>query len=155
MKVIPEIEEADGMIRGFRHHLHSYPELGYDVHETVRLVAEKLEQWGIAVTRGVGKTGLVGALSRGRRGRSLGLRADMDALPIHEANTFAHRSQRPGVMHACGHDGHVSMLLGAAHYLAKHGKFDGTIHFIFQPAEEGLAGARAMVDDGLFRALPL
>ncbi len=104
--------------------------------------------------RGVGRTGLVGVLRAGRSERTIGLRADMDALPIHESNTFEHRSTHAGKMHACGHDGHTAMLLGAAQALAATRRFDGTVHFIFQPAEEGLGGARAMIDDGLFERFP-
>lgn len=154
MKLIPEIVASADMIRAFRRHLHARPELGYDVHGTSQFVAERLSEWGIEVTRGIGKTGVVGTLRRGRSTRAIGLRADMDALPIEEANTFEHRSQHAGMMHACGHDGHTSMLLGAARHLALEGDFDGVVHFIFQPAEEGLAGGRAMVQDGLFDRFP-
>ncbi|MDG0025356.1 M20 aminoacylase family protein [Trinickia sp. Y13] len=135
--------------------MHAFPELRYEETRTADLVAQCLEKWGLRVHRGLGKTGVVGVLQRGTGSRSIGLRADMDALPIQELNTFEHRSQAPGKMHACGHDGHTAMLLGAARYLAAHGGFDGTIVFIFQPAEEGGAGARAMIDDGLFERFPV
>ncbi|WP_213954038.1 M20 aminoacylase family protein [Variovorax sp. dw_954] len=143
-------------VRELRRRLHACAELGYEVHQTAQVVCEALESWGVEVTRGIGKTGLVGTLA-GRPGTTaIGLRADMDALPIHEANTFAHRSRNDGVMHACGHDGHMAMLLGAARYLAAHrDEFSGTVHFIFQPAEEGGAGARAMIEDGLFERFPV
>ncbi len=138
----------------WRRDIHAHPELGFEEHRTADLVAGKLASFGIEVHRGLGKTGVVGILKTGNSTRTLGLRADMDALPIHEANTFEHRSQHPGVMHACGHDGHTTMLLGAARYLAETRDFDGTVHFIFQPAEEGIGGAKAMVDDGLFEKFP-
>ena len=138
----------------WRRDIHAYPELGFDESRTAALVAHKLESFGLEVHRGVGRTGVVATLRAGSGKRSLGLRADMDALPITEANTFAHRSQHDGVMHACGHDGHTAMLLGAARYLAETRRFSGVVHFIFQPAEEGLGGARAMVDDGLFERFP-
>lgn len=154
MNLIPEIVASADMIGQMRRHLHAHPELGYEVHETARFVAERLAEWDIEVTRGIGKTGLVGTLKRGNSNRAIGLRADMDALPIEEINTFEHHSKNHGVMHACGHDGHTSMLLGAAYYLAKHGNFDGVVHFIFQPAEEAGAGGQAMVEDGLFDRFP-
>src|SRR5580692_5289262 len=137
-----------------RRDIHAHPELGFEEQRTSDLVAQKLEEFGIEVTRGVGKTGLVGRLRAGNSPRAIGLRADMDCLPILEANSFAHRSQNSGKMHACGHDGHTTMLLGAAKYLAETKNFDGTVHFIFQPAEEGLGGAEAMVKDGLFDRFP-
>ena len=138
----------------WRRDIHAHPELGFEESRTAQLVAERLEAFGLEVQRGVGRTGVVGTLRAGSGGGTLGLRADMDALPISEANTFAHRSQHTGVMHACGHDGHTAMLLGAASYLARTRRFSGTVHFIFQPAEEGLGGARAMIDDGLFERFP-
>lgn len=150
MRLIPEIEAARGEIQTLRRTIHAHPELRYEETRTADLVADRLTEWGIEVHRGLGKTGVVGVLKRGNGTRSVGLRADMDALPIHELNSFAHRSRNEGKMHACGHDGHTAMLLGAARHLAKHGEFDGTIVFIFQPAEEGGAGAQAMIDDGLF-----
>jgi amidohydrolase len=141
-------------MRAWRRDIHAHPELGFQESRTARLVADKLESWGIEVTRGVGKTGVVGTLRAGPGNRSIGLRADMDALPIAEANTFEHRSRHDGVMHACGHDGHTTMLLGAAQHLARTRRFDGTVHFIFQPAEEGLGGAQAMIADALFERFP-
>ena len=138
----------------WRRDIHAHPELGFQETRTSDFVARKLTEFGIPIHRGVGKTGVVGILKSGTSPRTLGLRADMDALPIQEANTFAHRSQYAGVMHACGHDGHTTMLLGAARYLAETRNFDGTVHFIFQPAEEGIGGAKAMVDDGLFEKFP-
>ena len=155
MKLIPEIQAAQGEIQSLRRTIHAHPELRYEETQTAELVASKLAEWGIEVHRGLGKTGVVGVLKRGNGTRAVGLRADMDALPIQELNTFEHRSHNEGKMHACGHDGHTAMLLGAAQHLAQHGQFDGTIVFIFQPAEEGGAGAKAMIDDGLFARFPV
>lgn len=155
MNLIPEIEAAHDEIKALRRTIHAHPELRYEEVGTAQLVAENLERWGVTVHRGIGKTGVVGVLKRGSSKAAIGLRADMDALPIQELNTFDHRSTNPGRMHACGHDGHTAMLLGAAKHLAQHGTFDGTVVFIFQPAEEGGAGARAMIDDGLFQRFPV
>ncbi|WP_114813101.1 M20 aminoacylase family protein [Paraburkholderia kururiensis] len=155
MRLIPEIEAAHGEIQTLRRTIHAHPELRYEETRTADLVAAKLTEWGIEVHRGLGKTGVVGVLKRGHGTRSVGLRADMDALPIQELNGFEHRSRNEGKMHACGHDGHTAMLLGSARYLAQHAEFDGTIVFIFQPAEEGGAGAQAMIDDGLFTRFPV
>jgi amidohydrolase len=155
MKLIPEIEASHDEIKTLRRTIHAHPELRYEEVGTAKLVAESLEKWGITVHRGLGKTGVVGVLKRGSSDRSIGLRADMDALPIQEINTFEHRSTHAGRMHACGHDGHTAMLLGAAKHLAEHSTFDGTVVFIFQPAEEGGAGAKAMIDDGLFKRFPV
>jgi len=148
-------------VRGFhddltrwRRDIHAHPELGFEERRTSDLVAGKLAEFGIEVHRGIGKTGLVGRLRIGNSPRTIGLRADMDCLPMHEANNFAHRSQHDGRMHACGHDGHTTMLLGAARYLAETRNFDGTVNFIFQPAEEGRGGAAAMIADGLFDEFP-
>ncbi len=139
----------------WRQDIHAHPELGFQENRTAGLVAAKLEAFGFdEVHRGVGRTGVVGVLRAGKSGRSVGLRADMDALPILEVNRFGHCSVNKGVMHACGHDGHTAMLLGAARYLASTRRFDGVVNFIFQPAEEGLGGARAMIDDGLFDRFP-
>ena len=138
----------------WRRDIHAHPELGFQETRTAGRVAALLEAAGISVTRGIGRTGLVGTLKVGSSPRTIGLRADMDALPIAEANTFGHRSTNAGLMHACGHDGHTAMLLGAAVQLARTRRFDGTVHFIFQPAEEGLGGAKAMIDDGLFERFP-
>ncbi|UXI04699.1 M20 aminoacylase family protein [Photobacterium sp. TY1-4] len=134
----------------WRQHLHRFPECGFDVHLTADFIAEKLHSFGIEVVRGIGQSGLVGILRQGSSSASIGLRADIDALHIREQNTFSHCSQHDGKMHACGHDGHAAMLLGAACYLAQHPTFDGTIYFIFQPDEEHGCGAQAMIDDGLF-----
>ena len=155
MKLIPEIQAAHGEIQTLRRTIHAHPELRYEETQTSDLVARSLIEWGIEVHRGLGKTGVVGILRRGSSNRSIGLRADMDALPIQEINSFEHRSRHEGKMHACGHDGHTAMLLGAARHLVRHGEFDGTIVFIFQPAEEGGAGAQAMIDDGLFTKFPV
>ncbi|MFM7256455.1 MAG: M20 aminoacylase family protein [Betaproteobacteria bacterium] len=138
----------------WRQDLHAHPELGFQETRTAGLVARRLESWGIEVHRGVGKTGVVGVLSAGTSSRRVGLRADMDALPVVELNRFAHSSKYHGLMHTCGHDGHTTMLLGAAKVLAQTRRFDGTVHFIFQPAEEGLGGAVAMMEDGLFERFP-
>jgi amidohydrolase len=138
---------------GWRHDLHAHPELAFNEFRTSDLIAAELAALGLAVHRGLGKTGVVGTLAKGA-GRAIGLRADMDALPVKEMNVFAHRSQHVGSMHACGHDGHTAMLLGAARHLAAHRNFRGTVHFIFQPAEENEGGGRAMVEDGLFQKFP-
>jgi hippurate hydrolase len=137
-----------------RRDIHRHPELAFDEHRTSALVADKLRGWGYAVSTGLGGTGVVGQLRRGTSGRSLGIRADMDALPIVEATGAAWTSCQHGVMHACGHDGHTAMLLAAAQQLAEHGGFDGTLNLIFQPAEEGGGGALKMMEDGLFERFP-
>jgi amidohydrolase len=152
--LIPRVREYHDELTQWRRDIHAHPELGFDETRTAGLVAERLASFGIEVNRGVGKTGVVGVLRVGNSPRSIGLRADMDALPILEANGFAHRSRHDGRMHACGHDGHTTMLLGAARYLAETRRFDGTVNFIFQPAEEGLGGAEAMIADGLFERFP-
>jgi hippurate hydrolase len=154
MKIFERISEFHDDMTGWRRDIHAHPELGFEENRTADLVAEKLEAFGCEVHRGLGKTGVVGSLRIGNSTRSLGLRADMDALPIQESNDFAHRSTNDGKMHACGHDGHTTMLLGAAQYLAETRNFDGQVHFIFQPAEEGIGGAKAMVADGLFQMFP-
>ena len=137
-----------------RHDIHAHPELGLQEHRTAEIVARKLEEWGIEVHRGVGVTGVVGVLRNGNGQTAIGLRADMDALPVLEINDFPYASKNPGRMHACGHDGHTTMLLGAAKYLAETRNFNGTVNFIFQPAEEGTGGALAMLKDGLFERFP-
>lgn len=137
-----------------RRDLHQHPELGYQEHRTSGLVADFLTRLGLEVHQGIGKTGVVGVLKRGTRPRAIGLRADMDALPMADNGTQPWKSQQTNVCHACGHDGHTVMLLGAAQALAADAQFDGTVNFIFQPAEEGLAGAQAMIDDGLFERFP-
>ena len=153
----PRISELHGALTKIRRDLHAHPEIGFEEHRTSDIVAVKLASWGIEVHRGLGGTGVVGVV-RGRRSaggnRAIGLRADMDALPMQEADGLSYRSQTPNRMHACGHDGHTTMLLGAAQYLAETRDFSGTVHLIFQPAEEGLAGAKAMLDDGLFERFP-
>jgi amidohydrolase len=142
-------------LTAFRRDIHAHPEIGLEEVRTSALVAENLKAWGVDVTEKIGKTGLVGTI-RGNRigGRSIGLRADMDALPIHEATGLPYSSRNPGRMHACGHDGHTTMLLGAARFLASHRDFAGTVNLIFQPAEEGLGGAKGMMADGLFERFP-
>ena len=154
MSNIPHIAQFHEDLTAWRRDIHAHPELGFEEQRTADLVAEKLLSFGCEVFRGIGRTGLVGRIRAGNSPRTIGLRADMDALPIHEANAFEHRSRNDGKMHACGHDGHTTMLLGAARYLAETRNFDGTVHLIFQPAEEGLGGAEAMVKDGLFEQFP-
>lgn len=148
------LSERVGEFIALRREIHAHPELAFQEHRTAALVARKLTDWGYEVATGLGSTGVVGTLRRGRGSRRLGIRADMDALPITEATGHAWSSQTPGVMHACGHDGHTATLLAAARHLAEHGDFDGTLHLIFQPAEEGAAGAVRMIDDGLFERFP-
>ena len=145
--------QADDFI-GLRRDIHQHPELAFGEHRTAALVAERLTRWGYEVTTGIGGTGLVGTLRRGNGSRRLGLRADMDALPIDEGTGLPWSSANPGVMHACGHDGHTAMLLAAAQHLALRGRFDGTLHLIFQPAEESAGGALRMMEDGLFERFP-
>jgi amidohydrolase len=159
MNLVDEIVSFQQELAAIRHDIHSHPELAYQEFRTADVVAEKLKLWGLEVDRGLGGTGVVGTLRLGKSTRAIGLRADMDALPLQEYNKFDHRSQHEGKMHACGHDGHTTMLLGAAKYMATLGKasggFDGVVHFIFQPAEEGGAGAKKMMDDGLFTKFPM
>ncbi|MGE4328483.1 MAG: amidohydrolase, partial [Pseudodonghicola sp.] len=154
MPVIEDIADYADELTAIRRDLHEHPELGFEEVRTSGIVAEKLKSLGIEVTTGIGKTGVVGVLKGTRPGKTIGLRADMDALPIHEETNLPWSSKTPGVMHACGHDGHTTMLLGAARYLSEHPDFAGTAVFIFQPAEEGLGGARAMLADGLFDRFP-
>src|SRR5215468_9593242 len=142
-----------GEMTAWRQDLHAHPELVFEEHRTSEFVAGKLAEFGCEVHRNIGKTGVVGVLRTGN-GPSIGLRADMDALPIQEANEVPYRSKHDGRMHACGHDGHTTMLLGAARYLAETRDFAGTVNFIFQPAEEGIGGAKAMLKDGLFERFP-
>ncbi|MFO1425735.1 MAG: M20 aminoacylase family protein [Steroidobacteraceae bacterium] len=144
---------ADEM-RAVRRDIHRHPELAYQEQRTSALVADRLRRWGIEVHERIGRTGVVGVLRAGNSSRSIGLRADMDALPIQEGTGAPHASVHAGVMHGCGHDGHTAMLLTAARYLAETRRFDGRVHLIFQPAEEGQAGAQAMIDDGLFERFP-
>ncbi|AHV91542.1 M20 aminoacylase family protein [Bordetella holmesii] len=155
MKTIDEIQRAHGDLTALRRDIHAHPELAFQETRTSTLVAERLRALGLEVHTGLGKTGVVGVLRAGSSKRSVGLRADMDALPMPEHNRFEHKSTIAGRMHGCGHDGHTAILLGAAQYLAAHPDFDGTVNFIFQPAEEGgNAGARAMMEDGLFERFP-
>ncbi len=154
MGVIKRIAEFHDDVTNWRRDIHAHPELGFEEQRTSDLVAQKLAEFGYEVHRGVGRTGVVGRLRAGTSPRSIGLRADMDALPIEEATNLPYRSRHQGRMHACGHDGHTAMLLGAARYLAETRKFDGTVNLIFQPAEEGLGGGEAMVTDGLFERFP-
>jgi hippurate hydrolase len=152
--LLQALQARAGEFISLRRDIHRHPELAFEEHRTAALVADKLEGWGYAVERGIGGTGVVGTLVRGKGTRRLGLRADMDALPIDEASGAAWASARSGVMHACGHDGHTAMLLAAARHLAEQGSFDGTLQLIFQPAEEGGGGALRMMDDGLFERYP-
>ena len=155
MSLIESVRPLQGKLTAIRRDLHAHPELAFEEHRTAELVARHLESLGIETHRGIGGTGVVGVV-RGRRGlRAIGLRADMDALPITERNEFAHKSTIQGCMHACGHDGHTTMLLGAAEALAARRDFDGTVYLIFQPAEEGEGGAPAMIADGLFERFPM
>jgi hippurate hydrolase len=154
MKPTDRIRTFHAELTARRRDFHAHPEIGFTEHRTSDIVAKELAALGIEVHRGVGGTGVVGVLREGNGPVSIGLRADMDALPILEANDMAYKSTRPGVMHACGHDGHTTMLLGAARYLAETRNFNGTVNFIFQPAEEGLGGASAMLKDGLFERFP-
>jgi hippurate hydrolase len=143
-----------GELRAIRHDLHQHPELAFEEKRTSEIVARELARLGFQVTQGLGGTGVVGSLSSGHGRKSIGLRADMDALPINETTGLAYASKTPGKMHACGHDGHTTVLLGAARYLAETCNFDGTVHLIFQPAEENIGGAQRMIEDGLFTRFP-
>ncbi|WP_426959508.1 M20 aminoacylase family protein [Muricoccus radiodurans] len=146
---------ADDLV-ALRHDIHRHPEMGFEERRTAALVAARLRDWGLAVQEGLAGTGVIGTLKGRRPGqRAIALRADMDALPIQEATDLPYASANPGVMHACGHDGHTTMLLGAARHLAENPDFAGTVHFIFQPAEEGLGGGRRMVEEGLFERFPV
>ncbi|RJG07191.1 amidohydrolase [Noviherbaspirillum cavernae] len=155
MQLIDPIIQFHSELQKIRRDIHAHPELCFEEQRTADVVANKLTEWGIPVLRGMGITGVVGVISKGKGTRAVGLRADMDALPMQEINSFPHASKHEGKMHACGHDGHTAMLLGAAHYLSQHGDFDGTVYVIFQPAEEGGGGARRMMDDGLFTQCPM
>jgi amidohydrolase len=155
MKLVEPIITFHSELQEIRRDLHAHPELCYEEQRTSDIVAARLTEWGIPVVRGLGVTGVVGIIRNGSSPRAVGLRADMDALPMHEINSFAHASRHAGKMHACGHDGHTAMLLGAAHHLAANRNFDGTVYLIFQPAEEGGAGARRMIEHGLFEKYPM
>ena len=155
MKVIDSIVTQAASIAAIRRDIHAHPELCFKEVRTSDVVANKLTEWGIPIQRGMGVTGVVGIIKAGTSSKAIGLRADMDALPMQEFNTFAHASKHPNKMHACGHDGHTAMLLAAAQHFAKHRNFDGTVYLIFQPAEEGGGGARVMMEDGLFEKFPM
>lgn len=155
MKVIDSIVTQAAGIAAVRRDIHAHPELCFEEVRTADVVAAKLTEWGIPIHRGMGTTGVVGIIKNGTSDRAIGLRADIDALPMQEFNKFAHASTQPGKMHACGHDGHTAMLLAAAQHFAKNRNFDGTVYLIFQPAEEGGGGAREMIKDGLFEKFPM
>ncbi len=154
MPLIPEVLDLADELTQIRRDIHAHPELGFEEERTAGIVATKLAEFGCEVHRGLATTGVVGTIRRGNSLRAIGLRADMDCLPMQELNGFAHRSTHDGKMHACGHDGHTTMLLGAARYLAATRDFDGTVHLIFQPGEEGYGGGRVMVEQGLFEKFP-
>ncbi len=156
MPVINSISNMKNEMQKWRQNLHTFPELGFEENKTSDFIAEKLKEFGIEHFRDIAKTGIVGVIRGSKPGSgAIGLRADMDALPMPEENNFKHASQNPGKMHACGHDGHVTMLLGAAKYLSETKNFSGTVYLIFQPAEEGLGGGRVMVEEGLFEKFPM
>ena len=154
MAIVNDIQQLHADMRQWRQHLHQFPETAFEETKTAKFIADKLTSFGLDVHQGLGKTGVVATLSAGNSDKKIALRADMDALFIQEQNTFAYKSSHDGKMHACGHDGHSAMLLGAAKYLSEKRHFNGTVYFIFQPAEEGRAGARQMIDDGLFEQFP-
>ncbi len=154
MPIVNRIAAFHNEMIAWRHDIHAHPETAFEEHRTAALVAAKLEEFGLPVHRGLAGTGVVASLTVGSGKKAIGLRADMDALHIHESNEFGHKSCNHGKMHACGHDGHTTMLLGAAKYLSETRNFDGTVHFIFQPAEENEGGGRVMVEEGLFDRFP-
>ena len=155
MQLIESILADAASVAAMRRDIHAHPELCFEEQRTADVIAKALTEWGIPIHRGLGKTGVVGIVKNGTSSRALGLRADIDALPMTEHNRFAHASTYPGKMHACGHDGHTAMLLAAAKHFAKHRNFDGTVYLVFQPAEEGGGGAREMMKDGLFEQFPM
>ena len=155
MRLIDSILADAAAIAAVRRDIHAHPELCFEEQRTSDVIAKQLTDWDIPIHRGMGKTGVVGIIRNGSSARAVGLRADIDALPMTEHNRFAHASQYAGKMHACGHDGHVAMLLAAAKHLSKHRNFDGTVYVVFQPAEEGGGGAREMIKDGLFDKYPM
>ncbi len=154
MPVNEKILLMDGKMRKWRHHLHQYPEIAFEETDTAKFIADHLRSFQLPVDEGLGKTGVVATLKAGSSERKIALRADIDALAIQERNTVPYKSKIDGKMHACGHDGHTAMLLGAARYLSDTKRFDGTVYFIFQPAEEVRGGGKKMIDDGLFRKFP-
>ena len=155
MKLVPEVEALRPQMREWRHHLHAHPETAFEETQTAAYVADKLKAFGLEVHTGLAKTGVVGVLRQGGSDRAIGLRADLDALHIQEATGAPHASRNAGRMHACGHDGHTAMLLGAAKAMTQRRRFDGTVYFIFQPAEENEGGGRVMVEEGLFERFPM
>lgn len=155
MKLIDAILDSSAEMQTLRRQIHAFPELSFEEVKTAALVKDQLRAWGIPFIEGLASTGVVGIIKNGNNSKAIGLRADMDALPMQEINQFAHTSLHPGKMHACGHDGHTAMLLSAAHYLSQHRYFDGTVYLIFQPAEEGGGGARQMIEEGLFERCPM
>ena len=155
MQLLEAVKTEHAALTLLRRDIHAHPELAFNEHRTAELVASRLEAAGIETHRGIGRTGVVGVIRNGSSSRSIGLRADMDALPMQERNDFAHQSRHAGCMHACGHDGHTTMLLGAAEHLARQRNFDGTVVLIFQPAEEGGGGGREMLEDGLLDRFPI
>jgi hippurate hydrolase len=155
MNIVPEVAALDAEMRGWRHHIHAHPETAFEETATSAFVADKLRSFGLDVHAGLAGTGVVGVLRNGSGNAAVGLRADLDALHVHEKSGVAHASTVEGKMHACGHDGHTAMLLGAAAALARRKKFDGTAYFIFQPAEENEGGGRVMVEEGLFDKFPM
>jgi amidohydrolase len=155
MTIVPEVAALVADMRGWRHRIHAHPETAFEEDETSAFVAERLASFGLEIHRGLAKTGVVGVLFHGAGKDAIGLRADLDALHIHERSGVPHASQREGRMHACGHDGHTAMLLGAAQVLARRKNFDGTVYFIVQPAEENEGGARVMIQEGLFERFPM
>jgi hippurate hydrolase len=155
MNILDSVVSQAATITAIRRDIHAHPELCFEENRTADVIAAKLTEWGIPIHRGLGKTGVVGIVKNGTSDRAIGLRADMDALPMQEFNTFQHASKHKGKMHACGHDGHVAMLLAAAQHFSKQRNFDGTVYLIFQPAEEGGGGAREMIADGLFDKFPM
>ncbi|KZS00428.1 putative Thermostable carboxypeptidase 1, partial [Daphnia magna] len=154
MNIEPRIAAWHEELTRIRRDIHAHPELGFEEERTSAIVARELREYGCEVTTGIAKTGVVGTIRVGNSPRAVGLRADMDCLPMQEMNSFAHASKFKGRMHGCGHDGHTTMLLGAAKYLAETRNFQGTVHLIFQPAEEGQGGGRVMVEEGLFEKFP-
>ena len=155
MRLIDSIVTDAPAMAALRRDLHAHPELCFEERRTSDVIAQQLTAWGIPIHRGLGTTGVVAILKSGTSDRAVGLRADMDALPMTEHNQFAHASRHAGRMHACGHDGHTTMLLAAAQHLARHRNYDGTVYLVFQPAEEGGGGAREMIADGLFERFPM